>query len=149
MDTPTPTTKNIRLLRTVMELVTANPDWHDQDFWGHAVPGCGTTRCIAGWANALSGYEEMWTGVIAAAGASVWGVSRDGGPVMHPGRAAQDVLGLTDGEAGGLFYAADIDEVWEIVEDITDGEILRTDVEASVSASSRAVVTDVADPVSV
>lgn len=155
MDTPAPTTKNIRLLRTVMELVTANPGLHDQDFWAHSVPGCGTTRCIAGWTNALSGYEEVWHPIHTEGGVDVYLVkvpdpitSEPGVRVTDPGDAAQEVLRLTADEADALFYADDIDAVWDIVEVITDGQILRADVEASVTASSRAVVTDVVDLVS-
>lgn len=115
------------LLRTVLEHVTAHPEEHDQDFWA-LQRACGTTRCIAGWATYLSGCTERWETDPLIAGARGAGfVTTPNGPTMTVPRAAASLLGLDDGEASVLFYAEN-GGVWEAVEEITDGALIRADV---------------------
>jgi hypothetical protein len=129
--THTPATKNIPLLREVMKTVTAYPERTDLDVWGEQTP-CGTKYCIAGWAAVLSGALLGWdrenhpwallTRVYVGVGGST-----------DPENAGAQLLGLTLLEANELFYAEDLDDAWGIVEDITDGEIKRVDVEAEIA----------------
>ena len=115
------------LLRKVLEHITAHPEEHDQNYWGYRslLLGCGTTHCIGGWALVLSGADLAWatSGDLALAVVD--------GQVSVPLTGAQKVLGLTDGEAGRLFYAKNLDRAWVVVEDITDGVLLRSEVEAA------------------
>ena len=117
---------NTPLLRRIMEHVTAHPDEHDQSSWGYR-DGCGTTRCIAGWAVELSDAEPLWRAPLR------FGQFR-GGARMADGRmldvqdAAAELLGLTHAQALDLFEAWDIDEVWGVVKDITDGELTRESI---------------------
>ena len=114
----------IPLLRKVMEYVTAHPEEHDQHYWGVKrveAPPCGTTHCIGGWALVLSGADLIWKY------GQVLDVIIDG-DMAPPFVAARKVLGLTLAEAIRLFYAKDIDAIWRVVEDITDGALRRGEV---------------------
>jgi len=109
---------NVPLFRKVMEHVTAHPEELDLDVWiAHRT--CGTRGCIAGWTVLLSGYEphfgpydSVHTGYLTT-GERVKAV-------------AQRELGLTDSQASDLFFAtADIDAVWDLIEEYSHGAITR------------------------
>lgn len=76
---------NLPLLRKVLDHVDAHPkDW-DQAFWGGGqtageVAKCGTSMCLSGWAQYLSGADRIGFGT-----------------------SGEQVLGLTDDEAEDLF----------------------------------------------
>jgi hypothetical protein len=119
------------LLRKVLEHVSAHPDEHDQDYWGHRTD-CGTTRCIAGWTTYFSGYQETdWGPLLWAGGDGLSAVEKDG-RTTSVAWAAQTLLGLSYEEADELFYAENLTEVWGIVERITGGALTRDDIEAGV-----------------
>lgn len=92
---------NVDLMLQVREQITAYPETHDQDSY-ESNYGCGTTRCIAGWAIFFhKGVQE-----------SIYeGRSED----SHPWRyrdsdgIAAELLGLDDDEADSLFHCMDDD----------------------------------------
>lgn len=121
------TAVNVPLLRKVLEHITEHPDEHDQGVWAVTTP-CGTVACLAGHAVAMSGGEFVWQYPVPAevrqfgATQSASFVAETGRPVSH---VAQQLLGLSDEEAGDLFHAENLDELWLLVDEITDGEIQR------------------------
>lgn len=77
---------NKNLFRMIDDVITEHPDWHDQSSWQDSyspMSSCGTTRCVAGWA------QFFVKGKVAG---------------DTPG-VAQQLLGLTGDEAHELFYS--------------------------------------------
>jgi hypothetical protein len=52
---------NTELFKKIHEVVSANPQRHDQATWeGQSVGDCGTTRCVAGWAVHLATGQKVF-----------------------------------------------------------------------------------------
>lgn len=45
--------ESIRKLKAVKAAILAQPEFYDQNSWVAKITSCGTTRCIAGWADFL------------------------------------------------------------------------------------------------
>lgn len=73
---------NIPLLRQIQAQIIQHPESFDMAHWGYI--GCDTTACIAGWAISLNGENRA--------------------DVRNIRFKAQDILQLTDGQTGRLFY---------------------------------------------
>jgi hypothetical protein len=125
---------NTELFKKIHEVVSANPQRHDQATWeGQSVGDCGTTRCVAGWAVHLATGQKVFrweSGVpnVLLSGATVrlareHGIPAESGddPGVVP-KVASKMLGLTDVEAEYLFYADD-DRAREIVAAAAAGDI--------------------------
>jgi hypothetical protein len=122
--------ENVDLLRTVMEHVTRHPDQLDMDVWGVRY-ACGTEMCIAGWAAVFAEAEQNWQ-TLGSENVPVLSAVKIDERWRGPEEAAEVLLGLTREDADRLFFADDLDDVWEIVEEITDGLLTRAEVEATV-----------------
>ena len=48
---------NVELLRRIQEVIRLKPEALEMGDW-HGKNLCGTTHCIAGWAQVLSGHDE-------------------------------------------------------------------------------------------
>ena len=98
--------RNEELFRRVADAIEANPEQYDQGQWE-----CGTTRCLAGWANRLTGHVVPATWLEIGASASEADSQRFVERMVAFSERARSVLGLTseetDGpdpdEEGGLF----------------------------------------------
>lgn len=92
---------NVDLMVKIREQITKHPETHDQEHWGRENVLCGTAHCIAGWAGALMDAVMTWTPYAAG-----WRELRYLGG-QDPDDFAREALGLTDFEAGKLFYCGD------------------------------------------
>lgn len=101
--------KNVDLMLQVRDQITRDPDSHDQGVWFHELDNdCGTVGCIAGWAAHFSGAEMGVAGVFAD------------DRYIRP--YAQEVLGITTGEASELFYAENREALTLLDEYIEEGK---------------------------
>lgn len=105
---------NIPLLRKVMEHAIAHPEEVDLGSWAKRTP-CGTALCIAGTATVLTGHEINWNDH------PVYETT-DGQTIRNIARVE---LGLPLLEADKLFHSKNMDQVWDRVEALTDGEVSR------------------------
>lgn len=105
---------NTELAIRVRDAVLANPDRHDQDFYGRR-RDCGTAYCLAGWACVLSGDVFDWHGVVGDY------VLIDGEPVNPFDRAAE-LLGITNDQAVTLFLTFDNREALDRLDELIASE---------------------------
>lgn len=75
------------LARRIWDHISDHPQTHNQSNWVTYTPGCGTTRCVAGWAVYLTTGEDL------TVGASYM-------------EAGQQLLGLSDLDTHRLFLHA-------------------------------------------
>lgn len=94
---------NRELFRKVYDQITAHPETHDQDEFESS---CGTTRCVAGWALHFYNPNQDIRQTAFEINDSVHG---------GPGNAARKILGLSEHQAGRLFYEVSDKEAVEIV----------------------------------
>lgn len=88
---------NTELGRLVLKQVETEPETFDMRTWVHRT-SCGTTACLAGHALLFSGYT-MGTEPLFEDGEWVFCfLDPDGQAVADPGRAAQQVLGMSYAE---------------------------------------------------
>lgn len=98
---------NIELFRKIDEVIQNAPEMHYQGTWESANE-CGTTRCIAGWAVALTTGAPLFdrfgnpTRETEEAACSV----RVYDP-LHIGAIGRRLLGLTPQQAGKLFFTSE------------------------------------------
>lgn len=101
--------EGLELLRAVRKQITEHPETHNQGTWSRRTE-CGTTRCIAGWAVALSAVE--------------WYSTAAGGMHLASGRTVEEtaerLLGLDWDEASDLFYEWDADDALEMLNGIIE-----------------------------
>lgn len=124
---------NIELFKQINEIISTQPDRHDQGTWESQSSACGTTRCVAGWAVHLTvkadlftldddGYATTSPEVRAlAAQQNRGGISKS----RSIPRIARELLGLTADEATVLFFYADEEEAREVVGMIAAGQVGR------------------------
>ena|SRR5690348_2417744 len=108
---------NVPLLRKALEYITEHPEEHNQRNWAQRT-SCGTTFCLAGTVAKLTGHDFIWD----LEGGTQALLVTNGREISE---VAQDELGLDNVDAHLLFHCYDIRELWETVEEITDGEIRR------------------------
>jgi hypothetical protein len=114
--------KNVPLLRKALEFAEAHPEEIELGSWAER-SSCGTTACIAGTIAILAGHEIDWaSAVLDDDGLLLADYVTDG---RHIESVALDELGIDVGAAYQLFYCGDLDEVWEVAEELTNGEIQR------------------------
>lgn len=114
-------TVNVPLLRKVMEHITEHPEEHDQQQW------CGTACCIAGHAALMTGWQMQTF----SCGSTSSYLTRDG-LRDHAESIAMEELGLGRAEAYELFSGHNtLDDIWSIVDELTDGEIMRPDADGA------------------
>ncbi|MFF8831322.1 hypothetical protein [Streptomyces sp. NPDC015131] len=100
---------NRELFQKIHDQITMHPQTHDQGGWDSGPDICGTTRCVAGWAMHFLNPNQR-TDTTARELALAAGVFEDDNLITTS--VAYEVggakaLGLTDSEAGDLFYSAD------------------------------------------
>ena len=125
---------NTELFKKIHEVVSANPQRHDQGTWESVLtqdgtsflPECGTTRCVAGWAVHLTTGQKLFhwePGMpsVILSDSTIRLAQEHGIPIesiddlgVVP-NVASKMLGLTDIEAENLFYNAGDDRAREIV----------------------------------
>ncbi len=115
-------TINVDLMRKTFEYIEAHPEEHDQGTWASHDPDCGTTRCFAGTALHLSPeYKLNWTidpddgwqefmGATHIDKSEVW---------LRPSCAGRDALGLSEDQAGDMFYANNLEDLYVLAEQYT------------------------------
>jgi hypothetical protein len=113
---------NVPLLRKALEFAETHPEEIELGSWA-VRSSCGTTACIAGTIAILAGHKIDWS----SATRHVHGLLSadyvtDG---RHIESVAMTEIGIDDGSAYQLFYCEDLDEVWEVAEELTNGEIQR------------------------
>lgn len=98
---------NKELFRKIRDQINADPNSHNQGAW-EFIGGCGTSRCIAGWAIHLT-YPDQ----------SVFTAALDRYPHLSMSEAverlAKGLLDISGKEARTLFYAGDF-EACELVD---------------------------------
>jgi hypothetical protein len=99
---------NVELLEQVRDYIVKHPDEWKQSTWIEDRYSCGTTRCIAGTAVFLKGYQLIWKY------GSVENVVMDNGKVRHVAGAAEEALGLTYEQACDLFYSGPLEAMEKI-----------------------------------
>jgi hypothetical protein len=119
-------TVNEKLLRRVVERIRARPEEWDQDSY-EGNTGCRTTRCVAGWAIALTHpdkmsiynvtYAERMT-TLRSMGIEWKGSSEDIESMSHD--YARLLLGLTDRQASTIFYDTAPESLESFIEMIQD-----------------------------
>lgn len=136
---------NVELLQRVRELITAEPDKHNQYLWA-SIPfddvavkprygqkievSCPTACCVAGHASLLSGDKALISSndVLYFEGKEVYGVqyvrTPEGDDVYVEGRA-RDLLGLTSDQSDMLFAPTHTQAVTlEIIDALIAGDDL-------------------------
>lgn len=95
------------LALAILDQVRMHPETHDQNSWhgGNFPPdpsgqACGTTHCVAGWAEVLMGKRITW----------------------EPTKFAQAALGLGDTDAYRLFYGTTEPEAVHALEYLAKGD---------------------------
>jgi hypothetical protein len=92
------------LAQKILTQITEHPETHDQYTWVDSFSGCGTTRCIAGWAVALN--AEPGEAVSVNDFATRARLARELGVRPHWATLGQELLGLSEEEAVGLFHSS-------------------------------------------
>lgn len=124
MTAPASAGVNEDLLRRVLDHITAHPDEHNQGHWA-LWSDCGTAYCVAGHAVVMSGYEPDWLSAFGGSeGISTAGVA---GKDQTIAELAAELLGLEfDSAHDGLFFGGnDLDALWRIAAELTDGRVSR------------------------
>lgn len=134
---------NAERLLDVLTFLEEHPERHDQEVWiGDA--GCGTVACLAGWTCLRNGYVEKIT-ESSLTGTVHWGVYLDSDPTGFPTpvlEVAMDILELSYEDAHQIFDGDNTLEVlWEIADEITDGEVSRLRAEDAERGRSEVAVT--------
>lgn len=109
---------NVPLLRKALEFAEAHPEEIELGSWAKKT-ACGTTACIAGTIAILTGHQLKWE----LDEDGVWADYVTDG--RHIESVAMTEIGVDDDAAYQLFYCEDLDEVWEVAEELTNGEITR------------------------
>lgn len=127
---------NIDLAKKVYAHITAHPDQFDMDQFADVAPDseCGTSACIAGWAQVLSGQFKIVVKPM---------LDNDGNPVVRHGHPVQyadfervagqptpddednhdmgrELLGITDDQAHELFYTDSNAEAVQLLHHLID-----------------------------
>lgn len=108
---------NVELFKKILAQVTAHPETHDQSTWVETSPYCGTTRCAAGWAVALSKGENEGDYDFRRR----YVRERNLHFGWSYGNVGQHLLGIDDDQADALFYGADDAEAVELIREYAAG----------------------------
>lgn len=92
--------RNVELIERVMEYILDHPRQHQQGAW---ISECGTAACFAGWTCLLSGFEQLRNSAGHLYDSLIVDDSDPDGWAEIP-RKAEELLGLTEDEAGILFH---------------------------------------------
>lgn len=90
---------SIKLLRQVKRAILANPDFYYQNRWVSDISPCGTTCCIAGWADFVVNGKEAHTARAKELFVGPWEQWKHAGKWM---RVAAEALDITPEEAERL-----------------------------------------------
>jgi len=120
---------NAERLLDVLTFLEAHPQRHDQNFWLKETDS-GTVGCIAGWTCLLSGYEPV-LGVELDDGVTefnqVYWVGDEARVPRCVLSTARVLLGFDEDQADELFFADyELDDLWDVVEEISDGAVTRS-----------------------
>lgn len=96
----------------VLDVITRNPDCHDQGSWQNEGE-CGTTRCVAGWAAHAHGYRTL------SISKFVWAKGDKKRAVDSLGK---DLLHLSPRDANRLFYTSSDAQAVEALRYVAKGE---------------------------
>jgi hypothetical protein len=112
-------TSNTDELVAIYQHIKANPDEWDQRTYASHTP-CGTAFCVAGWAVARAGgLPVRWWSLEPGREQANHAVMPDGREVQIDDEALA-ILGLTDDQAGLLFFEEnDLDDIRSAIFDIT------------------------------
>lgn len=126
---------NTELFAKIRDVIKDQPGRHDQSRWESTLSGCGTARCVAGWAihlttgkkvvywePGLSSIEVSPSVRALAAERDIQADPDDGDGVPLIPVLAASLLGLTEAQADILFYA-DNGEALNCVELAADGDL--------------------------
>lgn len=106
---------NVELLQRVLDHITTHPEEHDQTWWA-VRDRCGATYCMAGHTVVMAGHRIDWD-------STDWPACLPDGFFTTAARE----LGLSTYVAGRFFLdAVTIDDLWDLAEEISDGEVHRT-----------------------
>lgn len=118
---------NAARLRELMQYIITHPERWQQDEWASQTE-CGTAYCVAGTAVTLfTDARPIWyentlgPGLLAAFAYIGTGCFPTSIELL-----AREVLDLTPGQSDLLFHPHnDLDDLWAIVGDLTDGQVER------------------------
>jgi hypothetical protein len=116
---------NAERLLDVLTFLEVHPDRHDQNYWVLR-RACGTVACLAGWAALRNGYVESYSSEDPSYFRGVYRSDDPHQELRAIRNVAEEVLDLTPEEGDLLFdYCNGIQDLWRIVNEITDGEVGR------------------------
>lgn len=105
--------------QAVLDIIRMNPKQHDQSLWEWKDPedGCCTTRCVAGWAAHLHGYDvrkAIRVSSMTALGCQLLDIDVSTGAKLFSATSAEEAV-------HALEYLAKGDEIdWEAVYEDSD-----------------------------
>jgi hypothetical protein len=147
-------TVNVDLFRKVMVQVYRDPNTWDQTQWGRqpADEACKSSHCFAGHAVILAGAEPIWTAnsVRDEFGAHVTTlhfmdmVRTPDGEVHYTSVYGRQVLGLNHAQSKALFNVRKGDAAWDLVADLTEGQVTKEKIAALVAEEDRALLSGTA-----
>lgn len=128
-----PTAINADLFYQVLHQIMIDPKNWNQSYWG-IVRECGTSYCIAGWTLVVSGNARRMRWAYHDERDMPEDAVNEVEDLTADDRTIEDVagtlLGLSETQSAELFLEfvsaegeQDIPALWEIVDEVTDGEI--------------------------
>lgn len=123
---------NTDMFNRIQNVILSNPEKHDQHYF-EIGQGCGTTRCVAGWAIHLWGLDNGLTGSIEKIGqeyVGFVGYSNLVDALAFEGDLDVDteveivgahILGLNRGQAFELFFNMNNDDALRMVKEYAQG----------------------------
>jgi hypothetical protein len=113
-------------VREVMIEIMYSPERLEMDLWSGVQPRCGTVACFAGWSAVLFAPERIF-----------WAEGRfdADSAYVNVENLADQVLAMNDYHP--YFWVEDLDALWEMIEENTDGRVNRAEAEAYVAAHPR------------
>lgn len=131
---------NVDMFKRIQDIIIANPERHNQSYFEMGGVGCGTTRCVAGWAIHLWGQDNGIAGTIgdieeeyiAEVGAEdlIEAQDIDVPDYLGNGERADwidtehvgaHILGLDEDQSYGLFFNMDDDDALRMVKEYAQG----------------------------
>lgn len=136
---------NTDMFKRIQDIIISSPEKHDQHYF-EAGNGCGTTRCVAGWAIHLWGLDNGITGTLGdvreeyidSVGVDAIVESQNIEVSDHSSIVVRDwidaehigarILGLDGDQGYSLFFNLDNDDALRMVKEYAQGS---TDVQRS------------------
>lgn len=103
---------NTELFKKIHDVISVHPELHDQAFFQEGT-GCGTTRCVAGWAIHLSHPDDQ--------GQSVSQLVSLFSKASSPSAYARELLDIGYSESDVLFFTLSDEEARRVVAAYAEG----------------------------